>query len=299
MRAGYGQASDLLGQGRGALTTNYAGALQPFQTNFNTAQGGQTAYANATGANGPVGSAAARANFQTDPGYQFRLQQGDENILRNAARTGSVNSGATNIDLQNFGQGQANQGWQQYIQNLQPFIGAAGGAASGIAGVSAGLGNQLAANFGQQGSAAYGTEAGIGNAQAQADLAKNAGVGNAINLGMNVAKLAPGIPSIPSFGGGGGYYGGSPETNSNLKPFADGGRPPVGSPSVVGERGPELFVPDRPGTVVPNESLSPIEAIARSLYDRSIRQWWRQPDRPRVGPFPSNPREGAGYAPPN
>lgn len=37
--------------------------------------------------------------------------------------------------------------------------------------------------------------------------------------------------------------------------FADGGRPPVGRPSVVGERGPELFVPDRAGTIVPNSAL--------------------------------------------
>ncbi|EKE72484.1 hypothetical protein, partial [Oceanibaculum indicum] len=32
-----------------------------------------------------------------------------------------------------------------------------------------------------------------------------------------------------------------------------GGRPPVGRPSIVGERGPELFVPDRPGTIIPND----------------------------------------------
>jgi hypothetical protein len=37
--------------------------------------------------------------------------------------------------------------------------------------------------------------------------------------------------------------------------FADGGRPPVGVPSMVGERGPELFVPDGPGTIVPNHML--------------------------------------------
>ena len=37
--------------------------------------------------------------------------------------------------------------------------------------------------------------------------------------------------------------------------FADGGRPPVGKPSVVGERGPELFVPDRSGTIIPNNAL--------------------------------------------
>lgn len=37
--------------------------------------------------------------------------------------------------------------------------------------------------------------------------------------------------------------------------FADGGRPPVGVPSIVGERGPELFMPDRAGTIVPNHML--------------------------------------------
>ena len=37
--------------------------------------------------------------------------------------------------------------------------------------------------------------------------------------------------------------------------FANGGRPPVGKASLVGERGPELFVPDRAGTIVSNEAL--------------------------------------------
>jgi hypothetical protein len=37
--------------------------------------------------------------------------------------------------------------------------------------------------------------------------------------------------------------------------YADGGTPPVGVPSLVGERGPELFVPKEPGVVIPNEVL--------------------------------------------
>ena len=37
--------------------------------------------------------------------------------------------------------------------------------------------------------------------------------------------------------------------------FANGGRPPVGKPSVVGERGPELFVPRSAGTVIPNNKM--------------------------------------------
>jgi len=37
--------------------------------------------------------------------------------------------------------------------------------------------------------------------------------------------------------------------------FANGGRPPKGRPSIVGERGPELFVPDSSGTIIPNHEL--------------------------------------------
>ncbi len=37
--------------------------------------------------------------------------------------------------------------------------------------------------------------------------------------------------------------------------FANGGRPPVGRVSVVGERGPELFVPKTAGTIIPNNAL--------------------------------------------
>lgn len=37
--------------------------------------------------------------------------------------------------------------------------------------------------------------------------------------------------------------------------FADGGRPPVGKVSVVGEEGPELFVPDTAGSIIPNDKL--------------------------------------------
>ena len=43
--------------------------------------------------------------------------------------------------------------------------------------------------------------------------------------------------------------------------FADGGRPPLNQPSIVGERGPELFVPDSAGTIVPNEMLGGMQSI--------------------------------------
>ena len=42
----------------------------------------------------------------------------------------------------------------------------------------------------------------------------------------------------------------------NMSGFADGGSPPVGKASIVGERGPELFIPKTAGTVIPNNQLS-------------------------------------------
>ena len=42
---------------------------------------------------------------------------------------------------------------------------------------------------------------------------------------------------------------------NKMKGFEKGGRPPVGQPSIVGEKGAELFVPDQAGTIVPNDKL--------------------------------------------
>lgn len=205
LQQGYNQASGLLDQGRGALTTNFTNALQPLQQNYNQAQGGVTAYGNAMGLNGPAGNAAATAAFQNNPGYQYQLQQGTENELRNQSRTGALNSGQTQVDLQNIGQGVANQGYNQYVQNLQPFLGQASTAASGIAGVDTGLGTGLANSYGNQAGLAQTTQTGIGNANANATLAQNSGVANLLGLGMNGLKLGasalPGVGSMmPSFG---------------------------------------------------------------------------------------------------
>lgn len=48
----------------------------------------------------------------------------------------------------------------------------------------------------------------------------------------------------------------------SLLGFADGGRPPVGVPSLVGERGPELFIPNSQGTIIPNNALGALGGSA-------------------------------------
>ena len=54
-----------------------------------------------------------------------------------------------------------------------------------------------------------------------------------------------------------GNFGGGSVTGGllGILGFANGGRPPVGRVSIVGERGPELFVPDRAGTIIPNNAM--------------------------------------------
>lgn len=56
------------------------------------------------------------------------------------------------------------------------------------------------------------------------------------------------------FGGGSTPY--QPAAVMGMPGYADGGNPAVGQVSLVGERGPELFVPRTAGTIIPNHALS-------------------------------------------
>ena len=67
-------------------------------------------------------------------------------------------------------------------------------------------------------------------------------------LAIAAAKALAGIPP----GGGGGKIP-LPGLQGAPSGFAEGGRPEVGAVSIVGERGPELFVPDQPGRIVSNK----------------------------------------------
>ena len=56
---------------------------------------------------------------------------------------------------------------------------------------------------------------------------------------------------------GGGFGTGNAYGNADLGGFlADGGSANANTPYVVGERGPELFVPRSSGTVIPNHALA-------------------------------------------
>ena len=71
--------------------------------------------------------------------------------------------------------------------------------------------------------------------------------------------------------GGGGFGTGNKFGNQDLGGyFADGGNPPVGKVSVVGERGPELFVPRTAGTIIPNHSLTNMMGSSTNVTNNYI-----------------------------
>jgi len=53
----------------------------------------------------------------------------------------------------------------------------------------------------------------------------------------------------------GSVLGSSVPFSAPVGEFASGGQPPVGMPSLVGEKGPELFIPHTAGTIIPNNQL--------------------------------------------
>jgi phage-related minor tail protein len=77
----------------------------------------------------------------------------------------------------------------------------------------------------------------------------------AIQLRAQATSLLSGL-----FGVGGNAIGaaggGGDAATLKLFGFANGGEPPVGVASIVGERGPELFIPRTAGTIIPNGTLA-------------------------------------------
>jgi lambda family phage tail tape measure protein len=66
---------------------------------------------------------------------------------------------------------------------------------------------------------------------------------------IKIELKAQAVQAMKAIGGGvGGFIG-------SLFGFAEGGDPPVGKASIVGEKGPELFVPKQAGTIIPNNKL--------------------------------------------
>ena len=182
------------------------------------------------------------SNLQSDPGYQFTLQQGQQAIDRSAAATGSLNSTGTLKSLANYTTGTANQyfndaynraqstfntnrqGTLAQISAQQGIAGLGSAATQGSAGALTNLGSQGAnttyqggvqgANLGLQGattSGQFGLQGAqiagnaltnMGNAQAAGTIGAANAWSGALGGGVNAIN---GYLNSQNYGGMAGY----------------------------------------------------------------------------------------------
>ncbi|MCV2448889.1 hypothetical protein [Paracoccus sp. DMF] len=125
---------------------------------FNTLEDAQAwARANPTGG-------SAYGGFTATPGYQFRLDSGNDSINALAGARGGLNSGATMKALADYNQGMASEEYGNYLSRLAGLTdmgqSAAAGTASANNAFATGGSNALA----NKGNAAAAGAAGVGNA---------------------------------------------------------------------------------------------------------------------------------------
>ncbi len=182
------------GMAKGAVPLNQASAgFAPFQQNGVL---GSNALTSGLGLNGQAGYDATVGAFHNGPGFQFALDQANQNVLRNQAQTGALNSGNTLTALSDRAQGLQNQEYGSWLDRLQGLSGqglqGAAGQAQALsnlsnlfqtgyenkANIATGAASNLANIYGQQGqnlasanntanTNAWGAILGLGNAGAQ------------------------------------------------------------------------------------------------------------------------------------
>lgn len=169
----------------------YAGTMSDLATSYDPYRAGggaaQDQVYSLLGLNGSNAQDAAYQQFRTDPGYQFQMDQGINAIQSSAANKGNLNSGRTLKALQSYGQGMADQSYNNYLTRLMGLGQQGLGATQAAVGTAAqGAGGQFQANYGSAPTIGQGMVAG---AQSQ----QNA-LGNLLGAGSYLAGAALGGP---------------------------------------------------------------------------------------------------------
>ncbi len=131
------------------------------------------------------------ADYTEDPGYQFRLQEGEAGIQRQAAANGSRYSGAVLKALSRFDSGQASQEYGAAYSRYNNDQTTKFNRLSGLAGTGqtttqalSTAGQQVNSNIAQLGNANSTRVGGYAQDAAEATASGYVGVGNAVNSGI-------------------------------------------------------------------------------------------------------------------
>lgn len=165
----------------------YQQARKQLQPYLRSGRGANEIISRLFGLNGEPADLSA---FQASPGYQFRLQQGQDALESSAAARGGLFSGATGQALTDFGQQSASQEFDNYVNRLF--------------GMSQ-QGNATATNLGNLG---MGQAANLGNIYAQqgqnaADAIQNQWNAYGSIADQGAAAVMGGMGGIPGGAGAG------------------------------------------------------------------------------------------------
>lgn len=124
-------------------------------------------------------------DFQQDPGYAFRMQQGQQAIERSAAARGGLNSGATLKALDAYGQNQGAQEYQNAYNRFNNDQSNRFNKLSSVAGLGQTANNQInSAGMNATNNISQNT-IGAANASGAAQVAGANSINNGIGQGMN------------------------------------------------------------------------------------------------------------------
>jgi len=132
-------------------------------------------------------------DFEVDPGYGFRLAEGNKALERSAAARGMMLSGSMLKGAQRFGQDMASNEYQNAYNRFQTNRSSRLNPLMGLAGAGQGATNVLSGAAGQLGTQLGENAMGAGNARASGYIGSANAYTNAVNQMYNTAAQAFGM----------------------------------------------------------------------------------------------------------
>jgi hypothetical protein len=144
------------------------------------------------------------SQMASDPGFQFRMQEGQKALERSAAARGGLNSGGFMKGLARYSQGVASDEFGNRFNRLAGIAGMGQGSAQNLGalgGQHVGQMNQLGGNYANSMSSLFGA---VGNARSAGEMGVSNALGGAIRSVGNLGMMAAGVPPAGMGGAGGG-----------------------------------------------------------------------------------------------
>lgn len=154
------------------------------------------------------------ADFQADPGYAFRLSEGEKAIQRAKSASGGLGSGGYLKDLTDYSQGMASQEFGNAFGRYNTNRGYKLNALQALSGTGQSATNNLSAAAGQFGQQIGSNIIGAGNAQAAGQVGSANAINGAVGQGISLYQQNQMLQRFP-------YYGGTPYAPSGPATMGD------------------------------------------------------------------------------